>query len=268
MTPNEIVRDNVHRNLGGQAFPGDVAPYILITGSKQRVERIAAHWENPRMVADHYEFLLYTGKYRGVDISACSAGIGGNPVSIAIEELALLGGRTFLRIGVTSPLADELSFGEMVIAKGAVRWDGASLDYVRPEFPALAHFEVVMAAIAAAEKLQQPYKIGVIGDMASLGLRTSRGFRHHLNDRTALMRQDLIKAGVIDGTGESALMFVQCSLYGFRAGTININGRDETNKLWDTAVDEIVVNAGLETIRILAGWDRLKSGKKQSFITP
>lgn len=263
-----LIRKNVHSNFGGQAKPGDIAPYVLVPGSKRRVEQFASHWKNARRIAEHYEFLIYTGEYCGLPISACSTGIGGTSVAIAVEQLAELGAQTYLRVGVTSPLVDELALGEAVIARGAVRWDGASMDYVRPEYPALADFELIMAAISAAEHLSIPYKVGVIGDMASLGPRTSDGFRGFLNERTEPMRQALYRAGVIDGTGESAVLFIQASIFGFRAGTININGLDKDQNRWDDSVEAKAVEIGLETMRILEAWDRSKGETGHKHIIP
>ncbi len=263
-----LERANVHRGFGGQAKPGAIASYVLLPGSKARVQRIAARMKDAQKIADHYEFLIYTGEYGGARMSVCSTGIGGTPVSIAVEELALLGGRTFLRVGVTSPLADELTFGELVIARGSVRWDGASLDYVRSEFPALAHFEVVLAAISAAEMLGQPYKVGIIGDMASLGARRKDGFRHYLEDNDAPKRKQLLDAGVIDGSGESAMLFVMASIYGFRAGAVHINGLDEQSLTWNDLVEKPLVDIGLETMRILAEWDRRKEERGLAHTVP
>ena len=144
---------SIHRNFGGQCSKDNIASYVLLAGSKARVRKFAEHWKNSKQVADHYGFLVYTGEYKGFSISACSTGIGGMSVSIAVEELCNLGANTFLRVGVTSPLVDEIEYGDVVIAKGAVRWDGTSNDYVRTEYPALAHIEVIMASICAAEQL-------------------------------------------------------------------------------------------------------------------
>ncbi|MCC6778202.1 MAG: uridine phosphorylase [Hyphomicrobiales bacterium] len=248
-------RDFVHQNFGGEARPGDIAPYVLLPSDKDRVRKFAAHWDEARQVADHYEWLVYTGTYRGVPVSACSTGIGGTSVSTAIEELARLGGRTFLRAGVTRPLVDELGLGEAVIARGAVRLDGASHDYVRAEYPAVADNDVLMAAAVAAEHLGLPYKIGVIGDMASLGSRSMEGHRRHLTQRTEPIIRELYDAGVIDGTGESAVLMIQCALYGLRCGVINVNGLDQANNRWDPIADERAVALGLETVRIVAEWD-------------
>jgi len=264
----ETIRKNVHYRFGGQAQPGDVAPYVLVPGSKQRVEQFAMRWDTARKVADHYEFLLYTGEYAGFPISACSTGIGGTSVAIAVEQLAELGVRTLLRVGVTSPLVDELGLGEAVIARGAVRWDGASIDYAIPAYPALADFEVAMAGISAAEHLGIPYKFGIIGDMASLGPHRADGFRHFLNDRTEPMRQAMYQAGVLDGTGESAVLFVQASIFGLRAGTINISGEDKERGRWDPSIEEKAVQVGLETLRVLARWDQAKAERGWPYILP
>lgn len=261
-------RDNVHRNFGGQAQPGDVAPYVLVTGSKDRVRAFASRWETSRQVADHYEFLLCTGTYAGFPISSCSTGIGGMSVSVAVEELARLGATTFLRVGVTSPMVDELEYGELVIAKGAVRWDGTSQDYVRAEYPAVAHFEVVMACISASEHLGYRYKVGVIGDLASLGPEREDGYRGFLGRRTREMHRSLYDAGVIDGTGEAATMFVQSAIYGFRAGVVNVNSLDKANHRWDPEADEKVISVGLEAIRILSAWDQQKAAKGTRFMVP
>jgi len=261
-------RENVHRNFGGQCQQGDIASYVLIMGSKERVRAFSSRWETARQVAEHYEFLIHTGTYAGFPISACSTGIGGMSVSIAMEELAQLGANTFLRVGVTSPLVDELEYGELVIAKGAVRWDGTSHDYVRPEYPAMAHFEVVMAAVSAAEHLEYPYKVGVIGDLASLGPEREEGFRRFLGWNTQVMHHRLYDAGVIDGTGEAATMLVQSSIYGFRAGVVNVNSLDKQNHRWDPEADEKVIRVGLETMRILAAWDQQKAAAGRRFMVP
>ncbi len=261
-------RDFVHQNFGGEAKPGDIAPYVLVPGTKDRVRRFAEHWDDVRQVADHYEWLVCTGTYRGIPISACSTGIGGTSVSTAIEELARLGGRTFLRAGVTRPLVDELELGEAVIARGAVRLDGASHDYVRAEYPAFADVEIVMAAAVAAEHLGLPYKIGVIGDMASIGPRTMDGHRRFLTQRTEPIIREMYEAGVIDGTGESAVLMVQCALYGLRCGVINVNGLDSANNRWDPVADDRAVVFGLETIRVVAEWDRMKASTGVAMILP
>ncbi len=259
---------NVHEYFGGKCKPGDLAPYVLVPGNEERVEKFAARWDEAHLVAHHYEFLIYTGVLNGIPISACSTGIGGMSVSIAIEELARLGAHTFLRIGVTGPLDSEIGLGQLVIAKGAVRFDGTSHDYVRPEFPAYAHIEIVMAAARAAERLNLPYQISVIASIASLGPRREEGYRRFLTNHSQEIRDELIAAGIVDGEGESATLFILSALYGFRAGTVNVCSVDKQTHRFDPLAEQKAINVGLETIRVLAAWDQIKEKHGKKFMTP
>ena len=66
-----------------------------------------------------------------------------------------------IRVGTCGGLQKDEKVGDLVISTGAVRLDGASKDYVMSEYPAIAHFEVVSALIAAAEALHVRYHVGV-----------------------------------------------------------------------------------------------------------
>lgn len=56
---------------------GDIAPYVLIPGDPGRVERIVEQMDSADKLAHNREYLVYTGTYRGVQITVCSSGIGG-----------------------------------------------------------------------------------------------------------------------------------------------------------------------------------------------
>lgn len=67
--------------------PGEVGRYVLLPGDPKRCAKIAAHFDNPVLVADSREFVTYTGELDGVKVSVTSTGIGGASASIAMEEL-------------------------------------------------------------------------------------------------------------------------------------------------------------------------------------
>mgnify|MGYP001230017895 FL=1 len=261
-------RDYVHRNFGGQCSSGDIAPYVIVTGSKSRTMEIASNFDEYKQVADDYEYLICTGSLNGYPITACSTGIGGMSVSIAIEELANLGAKTILRIGVTGPIQNEFNYADLIIAKGAVRWDGTSHDYAMPEYPAIAHFEVFMASILSAKELGYPYKTGIIADLASLGPLSNDGYRSFLSNNTKIMHDQLMNAGVLNGTGEASTMLVQSSIYNIRSGVINISLQDSTSQTWNTKEDYRVVNCGIKTISILQKWDKQNSQKNIKHTVP
>ncbi|MBN1267788.1 MAG: hypothetical protein JXA25_20020 [Anaerolineales bacterium] len=262
-------RKSVHSNFGGECFPGDIAPYVLLPTDAHHVEMLVEEWEQARKVTHHYEYLIYTGTYRGVPVSACSTGMGGMSVAIAIEELAPLGAQTFLQLGLSSIPDTVSSYGDILVATGAVRYDGTSLDYVRPEYPAAAHFELVMAAAAAAEHLSLPYRIGIVSSMASTGSEIGTGLYRFLHEQTKPIHRMLDKAGILGGSGEEATLFIQSAIYGFRAGSVNGYPFNEDKNIEDfQKVEMDVVTCGLESIAVLAEWDRKKKESCVPYLTP
>lgn len=139
---------------------GDVAKYILLSGDPKRVEKIASFFDEARKVAEYRGFVTYTGKVDGIDISACSTGIGCPSAAIVVEELARIGAQTFIRIGTTGALKPEIEAGDIIIATAAVRADGTSKVYVPAEYPAVAEFSVVSALVEAAKKLGVKVHVG------------------------------------------------------------------------------------------------------------
>jgi uridine phosphorylase len=57
-------------------------------------------------------------------------GFGAPNAAIVIEELATLGVRRFINLGLAGALPDEVDFGDVVLCTGAVRDEGVSHHYV------------------------------------------------------------------------------------------------------------------------------------------
>jgi uridine phosphorylase len=258
--------DNVHRSFGGECESGDIAPYVLLPTSARQAEKASKYLETARKVAEHYEFSIYTGEFAGAPVSVCSTGIGGMSVSIAMEELARLGAETFLHVGLATPLATdvEAAIGLLTIAQGAVRLDGTSDDYARPEYPAIADFEVVMAAVAATEALQLPYRLGIVASGLPTPSWSSRLSRQETHPAQHLWTQ----AGVFGGSGEEATIFVQASLFGLRAGSVTIYPTIAAGEELHPEVEESVLEAGLEALHVLALWDLQKRAAGVDHIVP
>ena len=80
------------------------ATLAIVPGDPDRVEKIAALMDKPVKLASHREFTTWRAELDGKPVIVCSTGIGGPSTSIAVEELAQLGIRTFLRIGTTGAI--------------------------------------------------------------------------------------------------------------------------------------------------------------------
>jgi len=105
------------------------ATLAIVAGDPERVERIANLMENPVRLASHREFTSWRAELEAMSVIVCSTGIGGPSTSIAVEELAQLGIRTFLRVGTTGAIQPHINVGDVLVTTAAVRLDGASLHF-------------------------------------------------------------------------------------------------------------------------------------------
>ncbi len=145
-----------------QVGPGEVGRYVLLPGDPKRCQKIAAYFDEPKLIADSREFVTYTGTLDGVKVSVTSTGIGGASTSIALEELRRCGADTFLRVGTCGGMDVDVRGGDLVIATGAVRMEGTSKEYAPIEYPAVADLEVTNALVQAAGRLGATYHTGVV----------------------------------------------------------------------------------------------------------
>lgn len=134
--------------------PGDVGEYVLLPGDPDRVVRIGRHLEDAHEIMFHREYRTVTGSYRGIRVSAVSTGIGCPSAAIAVEELANIGARYFIRVGSTGALQPHIKTGDVIINTASMRNEGTTRFYVDDGFPAAADHFLTHALIEAALDLQ------------------------------------------------------------------------------------------------------------------
>ncbi|MBI3577057.1 uridine phosphorylase [Candidatus Gottesmanbacteria bacterium] len=250
---------------------GDVARYVLVPGDPQRVPKIASGWDSAHEVANHREYHTMTGKYKGVPISCVSSGIGAPSLAIGIDELSRIGAETFIRVGSTGALHKEMRLGDLVIATGAVRLDGASKDFVIAEYPAIANYEVVMALIQAAEELNERYHVGIAASTDSFYAGQGRpALNNYLPSFKENILRDMQAAQVLNFEMEGSCLFTLANIFGKRAGMICFV---IANRVTDefAITDEMARRAGRvasEAVRILANWDEQRKKKGKKFLYP
>jgi len=202
---------------------GDVAPYVLLPGDPHRVPLVAALWDESHKVAENREHVTYTGTYKGMPITCTSTGMGSPSTAIAIEELARCGAKTFLRMGTSAGIASYVNPGDITIFDSACRFEGTTKQYVPVEYPAVAHHEIVEAAIQTVKRMDIPYHVGTSRCVDALyadrpDANTSyNGFHQHNWD---YFLDDLAKANVIAGDMESSAVMVLSRLFGLRGGAL------------------------------------------------
>ena len=242
---------------------GDINKYVLLPGDPERVDIIASQWDESRFIASHREYRTFSGTISGVNISACSTGIGGPSSAIAIEELSSLGADTFIRIGTCGAIHGGITCGDIIICSGAMRQDGTSNDYIDPSYPALSHHEVILALIQSCESLGKKYHVGISCTTASFHCGQSRpGLNNYRQSMFENKIQDLQNAGVLNFEMEAATILTLAGIYGLRAGAVFTVVADRNNNTFAlSGVEDSIIIAN-EAVKILASWDSRKGAEK------
>ncbi|WP_247009046.1 nucleoside phosphorylase [Halorientalis litorea] len=200
---------------------GDVADTALLPGNPERVGKITAEWDDSDVVASHREYRTATGSYEGTPISVTSTGIGSPSAAIAVEELARVGTDTLIRVGSCGAIREEASVGDLVITRGAVRQEGTSEEYVREDYPAVADHAVVAALVAAAERLDYDYHVGLTCSTDSFYAGQGRpGFEDFEARGSEELVEELRAANVINFEMEASAILTLANVYGLRAGAV------------------------------------------------
>ena len=213
--------DDTDRQYHLEVAPGDVADTVLLPGDPDRVDVVTDRWDEAETVATHREYRTATGAYDGEPVSVTSTGIGSPSAAIAVEELARVGAETFLRVGSCGAIHPEISVGDLVITTGAVRGEGTSEEYVRPDYPAVADHAVVSALVAAAERLGYDYHCGITLSTDSFYAGQARpGFEGFEAPGADSLLDDLRTANVKNIEMEASAVLTLANLYGLRAGAV------------------------------------------------
>src|SRR6267378_3076341 len=195
-------------HLGIDAGQLQGATLALLPGDPARVGLIAATLDDPTALASEREFTTWLARTSGTPVVVTSTGIGGPSLSIAVEELAQLGVRTFVRVGTTGAIqpgiapANDITFHLGITASSDTFYPG--------------------------QERQDTYRGYVLPE---------------LHGSLTMWRA----LGVLSYEMEAATLFVMASTMGLRAGAVSgvILNRAETESLADGAVAMAEQNAVL-----------------------
>ncbi len=244
--------------------PGELAEYILLPGDQDRTPKVAALFEEVEFQKRHREFASATGTYRGRRVSVVSTGIGADNIEIVLAEiLAITDHPTFVRIGSSGVLREDIALGELVITTGAVRLEATTRYFVDEGYPAVADYAAVAALVEAAHSL---------GHRAHLGITaTAPGFygaqgrpMPRLPLRFPDLAEEMARQGVINFEMEASALLVLAGLAKCRAGVVctayaqRVSGAFIPEDQREQA-EAAVIETGLEALRLLAEMDEAVS---------
>lgn len=212
-----------------QIAPELVGDFVLITVrdplcayDNDPAKVIADRMENSRLIGSSGMFTSYTGNYKGAKITVVSGGSGSPEMELILYDyMEYTNAKTFLRVGGSGGIGDEVHPGDVVIASGIVREEGMTKAYVPAQYPAVSHYEVVAAMVKAAEILHAPYHVGVTvsvdSDFVGGGRPGIGGYMQPWNTEFAGVYN---RAGVLNGDRESAAVVTLSALFGRRGGSV------------------------------------------------
>ncbi len=110
-----------------RAPEGSIADTVIAVGDPDRAKLLAKEvLEEARLVNEHRGFIVYTGRWKDIDVSIAVHGIGGPSAAIVFEELRMYGAKTIVRLGSAGSLVKEVKVGDIVIASGASHYCGGA----------------------------------------------------------------------------------------------------------------------------------------------
>ena len=243
--------------------PGDVGGYVILPGDPGRCRQIAQYFDDPVWLRTNREYEIWNGTLLGEKVSVCSTGIGGPSAAIAMEELANIGAHTFVRVGTCGGIDISVRSGDVIIATGAVRMEGTSVEYAPIEWPSVPDFTVTSALVQAAKNLGKSWKTGVVQCKDSFYGQHSPG-RMPVSYQLEQKWEAWKRLGVLASEMESAALFAVAATRRVRCGScFHVIWNQEREKagldqeeIHDTSS---AIQVGVEALKLLIEQDRKAS---------
>lgn len=234
--PKQIAHHETLYHIGLSKKMVQGADYVLIPGDPGRVESLAKVFDpDAKFLVSNREYTSYLAEFHGQKILVCSTGIGAPSTGIAIEELATLGLKYFLRVGTCGGIQENTNVGDVVISNAAVRLEGTSSHYAPIEYPAVPSFEFTGDLVLAAKQNSIPHHIGITASSDTFWPGQERWdnysgyllryFRGSMDEWKALK--------VVNFEMEASSVFVLCSVFGLHAACVCgiVVKREETEEI-------------------------------------
>ena len=238
---------------------GDVAPYILACANPGRAHSMADFLQERELKGKNREYIVYTGRYKGIPLSVMGTGIGAPATAIAVVEAAQCQpNATFIRVGTCGALQPEIELGDLILTDECIREENTTRYYAAPDLVVRAHPDVLRALEMAAGELHFPYHKGTTcttSDFYAGQGRKIDGFP--VRDANKVER--LRSLGVLNFEMEMSvfLTLATVSSYKLRAGGVTVVFCNRIDGTWSSSEDHEVrgIKTALRAVEILFASD-------------
>lgn len=216
--PDEI---QYHVGLSRNMIEG--AEYVILPGDPHRVESLAKAFDpNAKFLSFSREHNSYLANFHGQKVLVTSTGLGAPSTGIAVEELANIGLKYFLRVGTCGAIQGHINLSDVVISTSAVRLEGTSHNYAPVEYPAVASFEFTNAIVEGAKKAGVPFHVGITASTDTFWPAQERHDNHsgYLLRRYEGSMAEWRALNVANFEMEAAALFVMCSAFNLHAACL------------------------------------------------
>ena len=256
-----------------------IGDYVLMTVrdplcgyNDDSAAEIAGLLDDAELVARTGMFITYTGKYKGASVSVVSGGSGAPEAELVLNEFMIhSNARTFIRVGGCGAWNENVHPSDVVISSGAVRDEGMTSSYIVPQYPALAHYEVLISLIEAANNDGHKFHVGITrsGDSEYCGWGKPSYGGYIQKDNLEIIDY-YHRAGVLNTDRETSAILTLTTLFGMRGGSICSVGDNVVNKEGFKAGGghEAAIRIALEGVALLYQKDCEKEKKNAEYWIP
>ncbi len=242
-------------------LPGDPGRVPLIASSVNKI--------NAREIAQNREFRSWIARLDRHPVLVTSTGIGGPSTSIAVEELATLGVRMFIRVGTTGAIQSYVKAGDVVITTASVRLDGTSEHYAPLSYPAVSDYYILNALVEAASLLKVRHHVGITASTATFYPAQERvdTFSRYIIRNLAGTKEEWSRLNVLNYEMESATLLTMCNTMALKAGCITgvISERTKKEKILENFIsiaENNAISVAVEAVKRLLNDKQLQGYKK------
>lgn len=233
------------------------AATAILPGDPGRVPKIAEYMDNPLELHANREFNLMLASLDSQPVCICSTGIGGPSTAIAIEELAMMGVKKFLRVGTTGAIQPHIEPGNLIISTGAVRMEGTSRHIAPLEFPAVADYRMIESLVQTAKKLGYTYHTGITASSDTFYQGQNRSDSYNKGFVIKQFKDKITELeylNVLSYEMEAATVLTQTAAYGLQGACIlgvivNRTGQETPSGSVIQEAQEAAIRTAVESLR-------------------
>jgi len=204
-TKEEIVNDWLPRYTGAplESF----GKYILLTNFINYVEMFAEKFNVPIIGKDKP---MQTATANGITI--INFGMGSPMAATVMDLTSAVTPAAVLFLGKCGGLKKKTAIGDLILPIAAIRGDGTSNDYCRPEIPALPSFRLQRAVSSMIKKHEMDYWTGTVYTTNRRVWEHDDTFKEYLRELRAMAidmeTATIFVVGFINNIPKGALLLV------------------------------------------------------------